>query len=41
MYNSDAYFNGRTDDFRIYNYALSTADIFDIANPSPEARHLK
>jgi fibronectin type 3 domain-containing protein len=33
---TDALFNGRIDDFRVYNYALDAATIADIANPIPE-----
>ncbi len=36
QWSADPLLNGRLDDVRIYNYALSTADIFDIANPLPE-----
>jgi len=32
----DALFNGRIDDFRVYNHALDAATIADIANPIPE-----
>ena len=30
MWNADAYFNGRIDDFRIYNHALSGADAYTL-----------
>ena len=33
---ADPLFNGRIDDFRIYNYALDAATIADISNPIPE-----
>jgi hypothetical protein len=32
----DPLFNGRIDDFRIYNYPLPAAEIADMANPVPE-----
>jgi hypothetical protein len=40
MWNADPYFNGRIDDFRIYNYALSGADVYNLwgqsANQPPK-----
>jgi fibronectin type 3 domain-containing protein len=37
QYSADPLFNGELDDFRIYNYALGAGEVFDIANPIPEA----
>ncbi|RYD22506.1 MAG: hypothetical protein EOP88_07790, partial [Verrucomicrobiaceae bacterium] len=34
MWNGDAYFNGRIDDFRIYNHALSGSEVYDLVSPS-------
>ncbi|MBN1516614.1 tandem-95 repeat protein [Candidatus Sumerlaeota bacterium] len=36
MYNADPLFNGRIDDFRIYNYALSGADVWDLWGESAD-----
>jgi hypothetical protein len=36
QYSADPLLSGRLDDFRIYNYALTAAQVFDIANPIPE-----
>ena len=33
---NDPLLNGKLDDFRIYNYVLSAAEVFDIGNPIPE-----
>ncbi|MEO7098790.1 MAG: LamG-like jellyroll fold domain-containing protein, partial [Luteolibacter sp.] len=33
---ADPLFNGKIDDFRIYNYALGAVEIADMANPIPE-----
>ncbi|MEO5714444.1 MAG: LamG-like jellyroll fold domain-containing protein [Luteolibacter sp.] len=34
MFNSDPYFKGRIDDFRIYNYGLTGNEVYDLANQS-------
>jgi fibronectin type 3 domain-containing protein len=40
MYNGEAYFNGRIDNFRIYNYALPGSDVYSLwgqsANHAPK-----
>ncbi|MBW8780598.1 MAG: alginate lyase family protein [Verrucomicrobia bacterium] len=36
QYSADPLLNGKLDDFRIYNYALTASQVFDIANPIPE-----
>ena len=36
QWSADPLLNGKLDDVRIYNYALTAADVFDIANPLPE-----